>query len=202
MPGDPIRIEIHVHHHLDGPIDVVLADARRRARGAVLQVKERSPMTTTSVTVDATNEVAQVVFIDDHGDTDAPTPAGATIEFTSSNPAAAMIAPDPVNPLVGLISVVGEGQTDIGVSITDSATGAAYPDWTPIDPVTLDVDPGAAIGARLALASEPATAGGDTGSGDTGTGGDGAGLPGAGSTPAQPGDGTAQPGDGTATPTI
>jgi hypothetical protein len=172
--------ESHHHHHIEitvyGPKadDVVIGRLEtgllihvvplppvqqgNPATGAILLVKEATPpMSTATLTVDTTNAVATLQFVDDKGDTNAAPPAGLTASFTSDNPAALTIANDATNPLQGDITVVGEGVANVGVTLTD-ANGNSPPleadgttPWAAIAPVAVTVDPGAAVGAQLSV---------------------------------------------------
>lgn len=97
-----------------------------------------------TITVDTTDESATLAFVDDKGN-ETPAPAEAVVNFSSSNPDVATIDSG------GSITPVGVGETQIAVTVD----GAMEPDGvTPIpnpDPITLTVDPGAAVGERLTV---------------------------------------------------
>lgn len=116
-------------------------------------------MGSTKINVDTVNEQATITFLDDHGDTDALPPAGVVATFNSDNPDALTIAPDPDNPLVGKITVVGEGVANVSVVLTDAEghplQTAGGVEWTTIEPTAVEVDPGAAVGAQLTVAEDP-----------------------------------------------
>lgn len=102
------------------------------------------------INVDTTNETVTLQFSDDHGDpTDAP--AGVQVTFTSSNTAVATVAADASNPLVGDITPVSVGSSDIGADIT----GANEPNGSPftVTPVTVTVSAGPAADASLVLSA-------------------------------------------------
>lgn len=144
-----LRIDLHVHHHFDGPVTVVTQDARRFARRAVLNIKEKEPMAGVTIDVDTTNEIATVSFVDDHGDPDAAQPDGTTITFSSDNPAVLGVGPDPGgDPKVGDLSAVAEGDANLSVAITN-ADGSPW--GNPVDAVAIHVNPGAAVGAVMTL---------------------------------------------------
>ncbi len=121
-----------------------------------------------SITVDTVNKKVALAFADDHSDPTGP-PAGATILFSSGNPGAATLAPDPADAsgLTQDITPVAEGSTSLGVAI-NGADGAPLPktnpDGTPelgadgvtpvvwsVDPVTLNVGPGLPETAALTV---------------------------------------------------
>jgi len=105
----------------------------------------------TQITVDEQNEVATLAFVDSHGN-ETPAPAGAVITFLTSDANILAVSADPNDPQVGRLSPAGTpGNADISVQVD----GAFEPDGvTPIpapDPVTVEVDPGAAVGERLSV---------------------------------------------------
>lgn len=108
-----------------------------------------------AITIDTSNETALVEFIDDHGDTNAPAPAGAVVTFTSDNEAVATVATDATNPLQGDVTPVAEGTANIGATIADaSGNPILEPDGvTPftVASVAVTVGPGAADSATLVL---------------------------------------------------
>lgn len=108
------------------------------------------------ITIDTTDESATLEFVDRAGNKTAQ-PDNSTISFTSSDTTIANVSVDGSNPLKGNISPVGAaGDVQIGATSGGSAVEA---DGTPIpdpDPVTLTVNPGAAVGERLTLAETPA----------------------------------------------
>lgn len=116
-------------------------------------------MGSTQINVDTVNEQATITFLDDHGDTDAAAPAGVVATFNSDNTDALTIAPDPDNPLVGKITVVGEGVANVSVVLTDAEghplQTADGVQWATIEPTAVEVDPGAAVGAQLTVATDP-----------------------------------------------
>lgn len=127
---------------------------RSPAVRAVLKLGEK-PMPA-SISVDTTNEIVTVGFVDDHGDTDAAAPAGVVATFTSDNPAALTVAPDPTNALQGDLTPVAEGTANVGVTLANAdgsplleADGTTP--WAPVDAVAVTVTPGAAVGARLTV---------------------------------------------------
>ena len=114
-------------------------------------------MSAASISVDTTNEIAVLSFVDDKGDTDAVAPAGLTVVFTSDNPAALAVAPDATNPLQGDLTPGVEGVANLSVALTD-ANGNSPPleadgvtPWAVPDPVAVTVTPGAATGAVLSV---------------------------------------------------
>jgi len=161
--GIGLRIDLHIHHHfaesvplavtLNGPIHI--GKARPRATQATLTVGEAPQMTSVYVNVDTVNEVATVQFVDRVENVDAAQPEGSVVAFTSSNEAVATIAPSPENPLVGNITILDEGDTDIGATVSDAdgnpLKDAEGNDWAPIASTSVHVDPGAAVGARLSV---------------------------------------------------
>ena len=109
-----------------------------------------------TITVDTTNEVATLEFVDDKGDTNAAAPDGAIVNFTSDNTAALTIETVAANPLQGDISVVGEGVANVGATITDASGNPlleadGVTPWPSIETVAVTVDPGAAVGAQLSV---------------------------------------------------
>jgi hypothetical protein len=165
IPQPPIPVlEIHVYHHFpDGvPIRGVLTTLLGQSHSAVrahVNLKEgETLMAGSTITVDTTTGKASLTWEDDHGDTDAAAPAGIVAVFSSDNPAAATIANDATDALVGDIAPVAEGDTNIGVTFTD---GSGNPflladGVTPFpDPasVSLHVGPGAANQAVLSINS-------------------------------------------------
>lgn len=110
-----------------------------------------------ALTVDTVNETLTLQFTDDKGDTDAAAPAGLDAPvFTSDNPAVATIAPDPANPLVGDVTVVGEGSANLGIDpLTAGGSPLTEADGTTPFPqpatVAVTVTAGAAVGDALVL---------------------------------------------------
>jgi hypothetical protein len=160
-------IERRPHHHGwegdqhdEGPkefYDFTIEEVPPTATGATLQIKEKPPMSTASLTVDTADATAALSFEDDKGDTNAAAPAGLVALFSSDNEAAFTVANDVDNPLQGDITVVGEGTGNLGCVLTD-ANGNSPPleadgvtPWALIDPVAVTVDPGAAVGAQLSV---------------------------------------------------
>jgi uncharacterized protein YjdB len=163
---------LDVYHHFDAPIEIDLdlggevAVTLAGAIGVTLlplpAVRANLTVTPTqgvgmpgSITVDTTNETATVAFVDDKGDDNAPTPAGAVVTFTSDNEAVATVAADSVNPLQGDVTPVAEGTANIGATIADaSGNPILEPDGvTPftVASVAVTVGPGAADSATLVL---------------------------------------------------
>lgn len=107
------------------------------------------------ITVDTTNETVTLAWVDDKGDTDAAAPDGAVVTFTSDNEFVASVTADPANPLQGDVTAVSEGTANLGAAIADAAGNPILePDGvTPfaVDPVTVTVSAGAAVGAALTL---------------------------------------------------
>ena len=113
-----------------------------------------------SINVDTTNETVTLGFVDDHGDAAAApiSASGATLvaTFTSSDPAVATVAASAADALVGDVTVLTEGTSDLGATF-------AYSDGTPVleadgvtpfpdpAPVTVTVGPGPAVGDALVL---------------------------------------------------
>lgn len=110
-------------------------------------------MTDASITVDTTSENVNLEFLDSYGNvTDAPD--GATVTYVT--------APD------GIVTIDGEGNitptgtagsVNIGVSVTDASGAPMNGGSFDIDPastsaVTIEVDPGAAVGDRLTVTSD------------------------------------------------
>lgn len=112
-------------------------------------------MTLVKVTVDTTNETASVEFFDDHNDVTAQ-PEGSVITFTSSDEAAATVTQRADDAKVADIGILAVGTTDIGASVADAdGNPMTEPDgsaWAPIESTTVEVDPGAAVGARMSVA--------------------------------------------------
>lgn len=108
-------------------------------------------MSTANLTVDTANAQATLEYVDDKGDTNAVAPAGTVATFTSDNPAALTI-----DATSGAISIVGEGVSNVGVTLADASGNPlleadGVTPWTTPDPVAVTVDPGAAVGAQLAV---------------------------------------------------
>jgi uncharacterized protein YjdB len=103
------------------------------------------------INLDTQNEQVSVGFVDAHGN-DAPEPANTQVTFTSSDPSVATVTPAADHPLIGNVQPLADGTTQIGVTFNGTAL---EPDGTtPIpdpDPVTVQVNPGGAVGARLSL---------------------------------------------------
>lgn len=109
------------------------------------------------ISIDDQNGTAQLYWVDDKGDTDAPRPDGAQVSFASSDPAVATVAPDPANPDLAHITPVAEGAGQLQVNIT-GADGQPLmePDGTTpfaVQPADFQVVAGAAVGAGLAIKS-------------------------------------------------
>lgn len=151
-------IELHVYHHVDHrlvesieKIAATLAGDPRPAVGARLSVGEQPMSNPVSITVDTVNEQATVVWVDDHGDTNAAAPAGAVVAFASDNPAALT-----VDAATGKLTVVGEGVANVSLTITNP-DGSPFLEADgvtpfPVDaPVAVTVNPGAAVGDQLSV---------------------------------------------------
>jgi hypothetical protein len=146
-----IEIHVHVHHHFDGkPLTVLLGEARPPATKAVLTVGEAPPMSTATLTVDTVNAQANLAYVDDKGDTNAPKPDVAVATFSSDNEAALTI-----DPTSGAITVVGEGVANVAVRLADASGNPLVEvdgtPWQAVLPVAVTVNPGAAVGAQLTV---------------------------------------------------
>jgi len=75
-----------------------------------------------NITVDTTNEIVTVEFLDDKGDV-AAAPSNAIVTFASDNEEVLTVATDPSNALQGDITAVAEGTANVSATITD-ASGA------------------------------------------------------------------------------
>jgi hypothetical protein len=145
---------VHVHLYVDGSLKI--DDQRSASNGAtkavlILNTGEIN-MPPGTITVDTENETATVSFVDDKGDT-TTAPSGATVTFSSSDTTIATIDPDSSNPFQGDVTPVSVGTVTLSATFAGSALEADG--VTPIadpDPVTVTIDPGAAVGARIALA--------------------------------------------------
>lgn len=108
------------------------------------------------ITVDTTDESATLQFLDDKGDTDAAQPDGSVVSFASDNETVATVAVDATNPLKADITPVGEGTANVSANIADADGNPIFePDGvTPfsVDPVTVTVVAGDAVGAAFKLA--------------------------------------------------
>src|ERR1035437_5034317 len=136
----------HVHLHIDNkvPIPIRLIEQPAPHTAFLLPIGDSSMPGV--ITVDTTNETVVVGFLDDKGNTTAA-PAGATVSFTSDNPAVVTVAADATDPLKGDVTVVAEGTANISAALT----GALEADGvTPIaNPATvaITVGPGLAFSA-------------------------------------------------------
>lgn len=161
--GIPLTIVSPITLDVDSPITVIPTEPIPAPVGpavsASLTVKEKEevPPVAVTFTVDTTDGIATLTFDDDKGDTNAAAPAGLVASFTSDNPAALTITNDGTNPLQGDITVVGEGVANVGCTLTD-ADGNSPPleadgvtPWPLLASVEVTVDPGAAVGAQLAV---------------------------------------------------
>jgi hypothetical protein len=154
----PTSVDVNVNFRLtiklEGPIEIVLVQPKPENRPAVAtRLILGGTMPAGSITVDTTNETVTLQFVDDKGDaTDAP--AGSAISFQTSDPNVATVAADPNNQLQGNITPVGVGTVQVSAVVT----GANDPSGNPLpnpDPVSLNVNPGAPVGERLVLATQP-----------------------------------------------
>ena len=73
-------------------------------------------MADVTISVDDTNAVAKVTWIDDHGDTDAPAPDAYVAAFTSDNPSVLTI-----DASSGQITPVAEGVANVSDPIQDGS---------------------------------------------------------------------------------
>jgi hypothetical protein len=146
-----LRIDVHVHHHFDSPL--MVGRARQPAVGAKLTVEEQE-MAAVEVNVDTVNETATVSFQDDKGDATAQ-PDGSVITFSSSDETVFVLTARADNPAVADFAFNSAGTADAGATVTDAdgnpLTEADGTPWAPIDPTTVTVDPGAAVGARMSV---------------------------------------------------
>lgn len=152
------RSELHIHVHLD-PITVAFAAPARKsgeAVTAILAIGGNISMPT-QISIDDANRTAQLYWVDDKGDTDAPRPDGALVTFTTANPAGASAAADPDNPDLAHITPLAEGDNQLQANITDSAGNPLMePDGvTPFtaQPAPFTVVAGQATGAGLGIKS-------------------------------------------------
>lgn len=147
-----VVMHIHVHHHFDEPltIDPLTVRPRDAVRARLLIGTAGhllSGVDMTAISIDETGEIATVSFQDDHGN-DTTAPAGTIATFTSSDETI-LTADNSVDNLVAKLTPVGVGSASLSVALTDAD---GNPSTLPaIDPVSVSVDPGAAVGARLSL---------------------------------------------------
>jgi hypothetical protein len=153
---ETVKEQVDVHLHLDGPITVnVNVNINMGPAGPGPASKATLTLGGSNmpgqITVDTQNETATVGFVDDKND-DTSAPDGTEVTFTSSDDTIATVAPDSSNPLQGDITPVGVGTVQIGATFngtaleSDGATPIADP-----DAVSVEIDPGAAVGARISL---------------------------------------------------
>lgn len=105
------------------------------------------------ITVDTTDESAEVGFVDDKGDA-TTAPSGASFSFASSDESVVTVAADADDPNKCDITPVGEGSAD--VSVSSNGTAFEADGTTPIadpDPVTVTVSAGAAAGESFVLSA-------------------------------------------------
>ena len=105
----------------------------------------------TQLSVDDTTGTAKLVWVDDKGDTDAAAPANAAVEYGIDNAAVATI-----DAATGQITPVAEGDANVTVTITDTATGGQLMEAdgvTPFQaqPAAFSVVAGTAVGAGLQI---------------------------------------------------
>lgn len=156
--ADPsnLSISIHVYHHFENPLTIILEDdevLEPAATKAVLAiVTTGDSMSTSTLTVDTVNARAILAYVDDKGDTNAAAPAGVIATYSSDNPGALTIDES------GAITVVGEGVASVGVVLTDASGSPlleadGVTEWAPVGAVLVTVDPGAPVGAQLSVIS-------------------------------------------------
>lgn len=144
------RLELHVHHHFDEPLTVYTAPSLV-AQNARIKLGVDEDMAT--ITVDETGEVARVEFTDQK-DNLTSAPVGAVATFTSSDTSVLTVDNSIDNMLAKLIPQ-DDGTADISVTLA-GADGSPLKrgdgsEFAAIDPVTVTVTPGEAVGARLSV---------------------------------------------------
>lgn len=107
-------------------------------------------MANVTISIDDLTKVASTKFEDDHGDTDAPAPAGYVPAHTSDNPAVLTI-----DPTTYVVTPVAEGQATVTDPIQD-ASGNPIPlpngtgNFAPATAV-VTIGPGLAVAAVEAV---------------------------------------------------
>lgn len=149
---------VHVHVYLEYPVTVNLfTNPPKRAPGPAVMammtiggsIVGTSAPGTVQVTVDETNKKADLMWVDDRGNTDAAAPANAQVAFDSDDPAVAT-----VDATSGQITPVAEGTFNLNASVIDTSTGAQLElNGTPVSvsPAQIQVVAGAAVGAELGI---------------------------------------------------
>lgn len=154
----PLRPATVVNLIVPSDITVRLIHTTQREQGqaitAVLTIGGQlvgtsAPNAGPQINIDEQNKLAEIHWVDDHGDTDADAPSNAQIAFDSDNPSVAT-----VDAQSGKITPVAEGSFNLSVEFTDSTTGGPLmePDGqTPFQVTTAPVQivAGAAVGAEL-----------------------------------------------------
>ncbi len=144
-----ITIDIHVHHHFENALSILTAHSPRAQRARLLVGDEAMAQ----ITVDTTNEVATVTFQDDKGN-DTAAPDGTVATFASSD-TSVLTVDNTVDNLVAALAPLAVGTADVSVTLADSAGNplmeADGSPWPAVDSVSVEVDPGAAVGAKLSV---------------------------------------------------
>ncbi len=145
------------HHFMNDTLTLIRVPNTSPAVSAKLALGTKEDPMPGTITIDTTNETVTLSFQDRLGeDTAAPANLGP-VAFTTDDPAVATVATDAANPLQGDITPVGAGTVNIGVDALVDTAGATLVEAdgvTPFpvpSPQALTVNPGAAVGDRLAL---------------------------------------------------
>jgi hypothetical protein len=108
------RVALETNALLVQTLTMLQGSTGSRATVAILTVEPKGP-DMSEISMDNTVATITVSFVDSHGEpTRAPAELG-TLVFTSDNPSVATVAPDPYNPLVGRITPVAVGSTNLGI---------------------------------------------------------------------------------------
>jgi hypothetical protein len=143
------RVALETNALLVQTLTILQGSTGSRATVAILTVEPKGP-DMPEISMDNTVATITVSFVDSHGEpTRAPAELG-TLVFTSDNPSVATVAPDPYNPLVGRITPVAVGSTNLGIDPLLNHNGDSISLPTPA-PTAITVVAGAAAAVVLTI---------------------------------------------------
>jgi hypothetical protein len=143
------RVALETNALLVQTLTMLQGSTGSRATVAILTVEPKGP-DMSEISMDNTVATITVSFVDSHGEpTRAPAELG-TLVFTSDNPSVATVAPDPYNPLVGRITPVAVGSTNLGIDPLLNHSGDSISLPTPA-PTAITVVAGAAAAVVLTV---------------------------------------------------
>lgn len=115
-----------------------------------------TPGSVNAINVDTQGETVEYQFIDDKGNQTTDVPAGVSVSFSDPNGVVSFTV-DASNPYKASVVPTGTPGT---AEITPSVSGFNDASGNPVpnpEPVSVEVDPGAAVGGRLVVTNDPGT---------------------------------------------